>query len=154
MLLRPTASLALYLQQVGRALRPSDQPAIILDCAGNSLTHGMPDDLHDWTLEDVQKAKKGGVAPVPVRVCPRCFSVHRPAPVCPFCGHVHLVQREMPSEEDIALEEVSREELARRRRIEVGRARTLEQLQEVARQRGYKPGWAENVLRSRQVKRL
>jgi len=44
-LLRPTKSLSLHLQQVGRALRPlpGKTEAIILDHAGNSLRHGLPD---------------------------------------------------------------------------------------------------------------
>ena len=51
-LLRPTWSLALYLQQVGRALRtaPGKDRAIILDHVGNHLRHGLPDDPRDWSL--------------------------------------------------------------------------------------------------------
>jgi superfamily II DNA or RNA helicase len=150
LLLRPTASLALYLQQVGRALRPSDQPAMVLDCAGNSLVHGMPDDLHEWSLDDIQKAKKGGVAPVPVRVCPRCFSVHRPALVCPFCGHVHHVTQRVLEEEDVLL--VDRTEELRAKRREVGQARDRAALLEIAKQRGYKPGWADRILAARTSK--
>ena len=52
-LLRPTASLALYLQQVGRALRPAPgkDRAIILDFAGNVSRHGLPDEPREWTLD-------------------------------------------------------------------------------------------------------
>ena len=52
-LLRPTQSLALYLQQVGRCLRPKPDggPAIILDHVGNVAVHGMPDVVHRWSLD-------------------------------------------------------------------------------------------------------
>lgn len=50
-LLRPTQSLTLYLQQVGRALRPKPIPAIILDHAGNVNRHGSPATNRLWDLE-------------------------------------------------------------------------------------------------------
>jgi DNA repair protein RadD len=50
-LLRPTQSLTLYLQQVGRALRPKPTPAIILDHAGNMHKHGTPKANRLWSLE-------------------------------------------------------------------------------------------------------
>ena len=70
-LLRPTKSLSLHLQQVGRALRPCDgkAEAIILDHAANSLTHGLPDDDREWLLEDRIRKRKGEASAVPVRQC-------------------------------------------------------------------------------------
>ncbi len=52
-LLRPTQSLTLYLQQIGRALRPKadGRPAVILDHAGNALRHGDPTAPRRWSLE-------------------------------------------------------------------------------------------------------
>ena len=52
-LLRPTQSLTLYLQQVGRTLRPKKDgsPAIILDHAGNVLRHGSPKTDRLWSLQ-------------------------------------------------------------------------------------------------------
>jgi superfamily II DNA or RNA helicase len=47
-MLRPTQSLALYIQMVGRALRRKPYPAVILDHAGNSSRHGLPDDERKW----------------------------------------------------------------------------------------------------------
>jgi len=49
-LLRPTQSLGLYLQMVGRALRPSDEKAVIFDHSGNIARHGLPDDERAWSL--------------------------------------------------------------------------------------------------------
>src|SRR5690606_24933507 len=60
-LLRPTASKGLYLQQVGRGLRtmPGKTEALILDHAGNVYRHGMPDARQEWSLEmDKARSKK------------------------------------------------------------------------------------------------
>ena len=70
-LLRPTQSEALYLQQVGRILRP--QPgkiAIVLDHVGSTLKHGFVDDVRVWDLDSKPKRQRKGrasalSAPVP-----------------------------------------------------------------------------------------
>ena len=51
-LTRPTMSLSLYLQMVGRGLRPKgDEDCMILDLAGNSLRHGLPEEGREWSLQ-------------------------------------------------------------------------------------------------------
>lgn len=57
MLARPTASLALHLQQFGRGLRGT-QPIVILDPAGNVLRHGLPTDIDEWQLDQEQEKRK------------------------------------------------------------------------------------------------
>lgn len=51
-LLRPTHSLAMFLQQVGRVMRPKPDgdDAIILDHVGSALKHGLPDSQRTWSL--------------------------------------------------------------------------------------------------------
>ena len=59
-LLRPTTSLGLHLQQIGRVLRPAtDKKAVILDHVGNLLTHGLAEDTREWSLDGIEKKKKG-----------------------------------------------------------------------------------------------
>ena len=157
LLLRPTKSEALYLQQVGRVLRPwsGKSHAIVLDHVGNIRQHGFPDEEREWTLNDrLKRGSKGGPAAAAVRECPECFAAFKPSPVCPSCGHKFIRQeggiQNLPGE----LQELRREEAQRRvRRREVGQARTLEQLLEVAKQRGYKPGWAYRMMESRKARR-
>ena len=69
-LLRPTKSLGMYLQQVGRVLRPKPDGnrAVILDHVANVRIHGMPCTPHEWKLEN-DKAK--GCAPM--AVCEECY---------------------------------------------------------------------------------
>jgi DNA repair protein RadD len=77
-LLRPTKSLALHLQQVGRALRPKKDgsKAVILDHVGNCLRHGLPDWDREWTLDGKIKRSKAA----PISICELCFQALK-APV-------------------------------------------------------------------------
>lgn len=153
-LLRPTKSLSLYLQQVGRALRPAEgkAEAIILDHAGNSLTHGLPDDVREWSLEDREKKRRGAATEVPVRQCGECFFVYRPAPRCPQCGHAPAVQARELEVVEGSLEEVDREIMAKKRaeRREEAACFTLADWIALAERRGYKSGWAYHRYQARQ----
>ncbi|SLK03908.1 DEAD/DEAH box helicase [Novosphingobium mathurense] len=155
-LLRPTKSLSLHLQQVGRALRPAEgkSEAIILDHAGNSLLHGLPDDAREWDLADREKKKRAAPSEVPVRTCEECYFVYRPAPKCPQCGHAVEVKAREIEVVDGVLEEVKKAE-PRAKFREQGKANSLDALIELGRQRGYKNPtfWARKVWASRQGRR-
>ncbi len=154
-LLRPTQSEALYLQQVGRILRP--QPgkiAIVLDHVGSTLKHGFVDDVRAWSLDSKPKRKKDDLAPS-VRQCPMCFAAFKPQPVCPMCGHEFPVKerRELTQREG-ELREMRRQDALERiekkeKRKEIGRARTLPELLALAKKKGYKPGWAYKIFYGR-----
>lgn len=133
MLLRPTKSLAMFLQQVGRLLRPSADglPAILLDFAGNCQTHGLPDDERDYSLEGRKKQKEGDVnGPPPPRTCPGCFGQVRIGPsCCPYCGEVLAAPQELPKMLTKAeLKEIKREEMEDRKkaRAEAAAAKVAE----------------------------
>lgn len=76
-LLRPTKSLGMFLQQVGRILRPKPDGsrAVILDHVSNVRIHGMPCTPHNWRLET---DKPKGVAPM--AVCEECYRAFAVAP--------------------------------------------------------------------------
>lgn len=151
-LLRPTKSLSLHLQQVGRALRPCEgkTEAIILDHAGNSLIHGLPDDEREWDLADREKKSRKAPAEVPVRQCEECFFVYRPAPKCPQCGHAaKVVAREIEVVEG-TLQEVEKAQVQRQRRMQESECHTLDDWRRLAAERGYKPGWAMHRWQARQ----
>lgn len=156
-LLRPTQSLGLYIQQVGRALRPSagKQYAIILDHAGNVLKHGLPDDERVWSLEEQEKkkrAKKGEGKEVSVRQCVECYACFKPTTnVCPQCGHVHAAKPRKLNEVDGELVEISAVLMQKKEaRKQQGRARTYEELLQLEKERGYQTGWAAHIWASRQ----
>lgn len=143
-MLRPTQSLSLYLQQVGRSLRPmaGKETAIILDHAGNSIRHGLPDDDREWTLEDRIKRARSAPAEVPVRQCPECYRVYRPAPKCPGCGFETPVATRTVEEVDGVLAEIDAAAVKREAKQEESRCQTLGDWQELAARRGYSSGWA------------
>lgn len=149
--LRPTKSLSLWLQQVGRVLRPAPgkDHAIILDHVGNTLRHGLPDDEREWSLDGRKKRAGGGGDAFPIRQCPSCFTVHRPAPSCPTCGHEYAAKPREIEQRDGELVEIEARRAQIAKRQEIGRATTREALQALAAQRGYKPGWVEHILRAR-----
>jgi len=155
-LLRPTQSLSLYMQQVGRVLRPAagKAAAIILDHVGNVNRHGFPDDRHCWTLDDgIRRAAAGPAAPS-VRTCPACYAAFKPAPICPCCGHEQPPSKARALQQvDGDLKELKREEV-RQRRTEQGRAQTLQQLIAVGHARNMRNpvAWAKHVLYARSLR--
>lgn len=167
-LLRPTQSVSLALQQMGRVLRPfpGKQRAVILDHVGNVFRHGLPDDDRQWSLDAKQrKGKQKQEAVLSIRQCERCFSVHRPAPACPTCGYIYPVKSREVEEVDGELEVVTRSDTRsdnfvtravakNQAKQEQGRARSFEELVEIGRKRGFShpQAWATHVWQSRQKK--
>ncbi|NBW17238.1 MAG: helicase, partial [Caulobacteraceae bacterium] len=151
-LLRPTDSLGLHLQQVGRVLRPcpGKPHAIVNDHVGNTLRHGLPTDPRDWSLEGRPKGQKRQSDAPPVRICPACFSaIPSAANPCPECGHeVEQARRELKVVEG-DLQELQAAAIARQRRVQVGQARTREELETIRLERGYSRGWTDHILRAR-----
>jgi DNA repair protein RadD len=155
-LLRPTASEGLFLQQVGRLLRPAPgkESAIILDHAGNTDRFGMPQDVREWELTtDVIRKKK---AKPGIRVCPKCFAASPArARLCGECGNVFEVQaRQDVVEKDGELIEKTAEEVARRRERQAqGMTKELQELIAFGKRKGYAEGWAQHVWQAREAKK-
>lgn len=161
MLLRPTESIALGIQQMMRCMRyQPGKTAKILDFVGNYTRVGLPDDPREWSLNKPVSKRRAinENGDFYIRSCPECYMTFKTAPVCPFCGHVYpLHPREIQAHQDIELTRISIEEatrvelLKKQARIEQGRAQSFEELIRLGKQRGYKnPAfWAANVLRGR-----
>ena len=93
-LLRPTQSLGLHLQQIGRVLRPAPgkEKAIVIDHVGNvaqckagawTLNHGRAEDDREWNLS----GKTKGTGPAPMKRCPECLAIiAASARMCPLCS--------------------------------------------------------------------
>ena len=154
-LLRPTMSEGLYLQQVGRALRVCDGKdyAVILDHVGNTKRHGMPTQDREWSLKGRKKKKRSEREEVNIGIaqCDNCFAVFSPAPVCPECGEIiKETARKAPEEVGGELVEVSAI-VKKAARMEVGRARTKEDLVRIASERGYKKGWVYQMMKLKNI---
>ncbi len=163
-LLRPTQSEGLYLQQVGRALRPAPgkQRALILDHVGNCLVHGLPDDDRDWSLDGAAKKKRGAKdqALPSLWRCKAfaCFAMNNAAATtCQHCGAAREVAARTIEQVDGELKPLTAEEIEairRKRKAEQGKAQSLEDLIELGKQRNYKNPifWARKVLQARGVR--
>lgn len=159
-LLRPTQSMGLYLQQIGRCMRPHAQKshAIILDHAGNCFRHGMPDDIRAWTLNGEKKRKKKTDVLPRIRQCEQCFAVFSVfLQQCPQCGAVVGASNprkiKQVAGELIPMDESRIALLKKAARREVGMSRSLEELIQIGKNRGYKPEWAYrlwHIRKSRQ----
>jgi DNA repair protein RadD len=82
-LLRPTESPTLYVQMVGRGLRPKSHTdhCLVLDFVGMVQRHGP--------ITDVTPPEKAGdgTGDAPVKTCPECAEiVHTSVKQCPACG--------------------------------------------------------------------
>lgn len=160
-LLRPTESVALGIQQMMRCMRyMPGKTARILDMVGNYTRIGLPDDDREWSLD--KPLRKRGLTDrngnFYIRCCPECYMTFATAPVCPFCGAEYpLHPREIQAKQDIELQRITAEEAQRvaeakkKSRIEQGRANTFEELVRLGKQRGYRnPAfWAAQVMRGR-----
>lgn len=145
-LLRPTTSLGLFIQQAGRALRPQPgKVAVILDHVGNYTRHGLPDDDREWSLNETVKPPKeySEDGKLIVRQCTKCYGTFKTGPaVCPYCGAViESTRKELENIESIELQQITAVE-KKQKRIEVGRARSYKELIQIGQERGYAPGWA------------
>ena len=114
-LLRPTKSEGLYMQQVGRILRPKlNKTAIVLDHVQNTLTHGFVDDEREWSLKQKVKRKKNADKAPAVQTCKQCFACFPPQRICPCCGYETPIQPRELSQDDAELVELNREAVRQR----------------------------------------
>jgi superfamily II DNA or RNA helicase len=164
LLLRPTQSLIIFLQQVGRVLRPKQDGsrAVILDHVGNVFRHGMPDEERAWSLEGKPKRS----AAIAVRQCPKCYAAFAPAPKCPNCDHVLVTDKPTRSaitQREGELAEVDAKQVAAERARELKRllaaahslpdAQARIAFQSIARNFNYKPGWVFMQMQLRRGRR-
>lgn len=169
-LARPTKSLGLYLQMVGRILRPAcrdcggdtlwnvgpcrhcgssnvKRAARIHDHAGCVMSHGLPDADREWSLEvRPPKGKKGeqGENAAAVRSCSNCFALYDPRlPACPCCGHIPPLAGRVVEEIREGVTAIPLEELAARGRSSSMAAKMTELRRLVSRARatGQSAGW-------------
>lgn len=157
--LRPTESMGLWLQQCGRVLRtfPGKNEALLLDHAGNTLRHGLPTADRAWSLAGVPKAGDSGGNTVSVRICTACFSAQPGRrPTCGNCGAKFPIESRTVAQKKGELEELTPEELTRRmERMQVGMTKDRKALIALGTQRGYASPerWADHILGARELKK-
>lgn len=159
-LLRPTKSLTLYLQQIGRALRPKPDggDAVLLDHVGNCHRFGLPDEDRNWSLAGKLKGPSKGPSQ-----CTRCYVVARARPSCDDaeCPAKKSASegREPPKEVDGELKAVQ-DPYAWAKGCNIALAqgeefkallrhagKSMDRLRQIARIRGYDNRWCWHVLK-------
>ena len=157
-LARPTKSLGLYRQMIGRVLRPLDgkADALILDHAGAVFMHGLPDDKIAWTLDSdkratntAQSGRSDGMASR-LTECPECRAIRLSGRPCPACGW-----RPTPRAEAVEVVEGELARVDRLRRTKstdwpaADRHNFYRMLAWIAQDRRYQPGWARHKFKEK-----
>ncbi len=91
--LRRTLSLTIYLQFIGRVLRPlpGKENGVIVDPVGNLFIHGFPDAYRKWALVGRLDAARGDedldTLKLSICICPHCGVMNAgDNTLCHFCG--------------------------------------------------------------------
>ena len=158
LLLRPTLSLPLFIQQACRVLTPVEgKKAIIIDYVGNVFRHGMPTMDRDWSLKKKVKEydNENDDGTLRIRVCKECFSTFEGGDVCPYCGaEYELTAIEIENIKEVQLKKVEEEKELKRQQYlssvadkvqyyeSVEQCTTWAELTEFAKMKNYKPGFA------------
>lgn len=161
-MVRPTMSLALYMQFSMRCLNPRPgKTAVIIDQVGNWERFGLPNADRDWKAlakSKVTPAKKMKKGDVQVIQCPDCFGVVEKSEVedntCPLCGYSPLVKKCGYAEQKAELLEITESDQVKRiKKIisdqvlmnvvgkRIDQLQSRKEFEAYAKLHGYKPGW-------------
>lgn len=140
-LLRPTQSLTLYIQQSMRSMRyMPEKTAIIIDHVGNCYLHGLPDDDRKWTLESKSRQE----TTVKIRECPNCYAVYAPTlNRCPYCNYkaTREIQKNSRKIVNIDLVELIRQEDLRKIKLCDANLTNFDEVVEFQKAHKYKFMW-------------
>lgn len=139
----PTKSAILHMQKIGRGLRinPGTEDLLVLDHAGNALRLGLVEDLHQAKLDMTkpgEKQERPAAAEKLPKPCGRCETLFT-GKTCPACGHVRVFTSNVES----AAGELVEITTGKKATVSLAaREARLAGLLWIARERGYKSGWA------------
>lgn len=151
-MLRPTKSLVLDIQQSMRSMRyqPS-KTAIIIDHVANYTRFGLPDDDREWSLDDRKKqGNSNQKSEVCTTMCTNCFAI-LPAGtrICPYCDYeIEIETQEKQIDETAGIEEITPDfimtadySLVKYSHMKPEDAMSVNDLKGIQQARNYKPGW-------------
>ncbi len=148
---RPTKSLVLYLQMLGRGVRPAADKTdcLVLDHSGVVHEHGFIDEPRHWNLrgqfalEEPKTSSKSGESKQ--IDCPECSAVFSGTRTCPECGYVLVPKGREVATLDGELIEIG----AGLPPEEIDRRQFHAELRGYVIEKGHKPGWAAHKFRER-----
>ncbi len=155
---RPTKSIVMYLQCVGRGMRLADGKIdmILLDMAGVYWDHGPIDEITNWTLSETikiaseknEQRKERNSRPIK---CLSCNHVYTGQLKCPHCGTIPVKEKygQDVEEIDAVLGEIVYKNGTGKEKSKKDRKATMEekqswysQLIQHGKNKGFKEGWA------------
>ncbi len=152
---RPTKSYPMYLQMVGRTLRPypNKKDTLIIDHSGCVYEHGFPEDAGNWTLS-TKKPKtrdriKDPIQPIEKQpfTCVRCDTVYAPNRddyACPNCALIPTKKERI-----VLISEGRLVEMPKIKPNANDKQNFYAQLLFYCRQKGYKEGWASHTFKQK-----
>ncbi|MGQ5708807.1 DEAD/DEAH box helicase family protein [Lactobacillus sp. PSON] len=158
-LLRPTKSLVVYIQQSMRCMRyQPNKTAVIIDQVGNVNRFGLPDKKRDWSLKDRKRINSAGSNDL--ITCPWCYATfNKHGSKCPICGHTlsdteeETHKKEQKNNKEAQLHEVTDKDfnltinyLSLKKPADLD---SVEELKEYAKIKGYKSGWVYYQMKNR-----
>ena len=151
---RPTKSYPLYLQMIGRTLRPypNKKDTLIIDHSGCVYEHGFPEDAGNWTLSTKKPKTKDRIKdPKPIEkqpfTCVQCDTVYQPTkdnPSCPNCAFIPTKKERI-----VLIKEGRLVEMPKTKPNADDKNNFYAQLLYYARQKGYKEGWASHTFKQK-----
>jgi superfamily II DNA or RNA helicase len=159
---RPTKSIVLYMQTVGRVLRTfkGKNFGIVIDHSGCVDEHGFVENISGWSLDvkgkigdKVKQIRGEGGEPKEI-TCVDCLSVFSGARMCPNCGHEMIPLTEAIPHYEADLVEVKTPAwiASKRWNKRTSWSEKIEffaQLLGHEKEKKYKKGWAANQYRER-----
>ena len=149
-LCRPTKSLAMYLQMIGRGLRPAPRKTecLVLDHSGCVHALGFATDDREWSLEghaDLATTRRARERSAGAdTTCPECHCIYTGGRQCPSCGF--YIE---PIGKDIVTLEGELVQVGEARPEGVDRRVFYVELRGFAVERGHKAAWADCKFRER-----
>ena len=153
---RPTKSISMYLQMVGRVLRPSlgKTDTYVLDHAGIVHEHGFVEEFEAWSLEGTatqnsEKSERDKKAAKEM-TCSKCSATWVGSRTCPACGHMLETYGKAVAflEGDLGMVEADKTVTKNKYTTEV-KAQWLGELRAYARDRGKADGWVAHTYRAK-----
>jgi DNA repair protein RadD len=155
---RPTKSVVLFRQMIGRGLRtaPGKTHCLVLDHSGAVFRHGFAEDRVEWALHEDRRAENATQSARSARhetslcTCPECSAVRMQGQPCTACGW-----RPQPKAQavDVANGDLRQVDRARRSLPNEWTPETREQFHRqliyIANERGYQQGWASHKYKEK-----
>lgn len=150
-LARPTRSKIMYLQMIGRILRPykNKENSMVIDHAGAIYAHGWPDEPINWTLNttEVLLRKEHDKKPPEKEpfTCLKCNYVYKPSkeyPECPNCAFMPTKKTKEILVKQGRLKELKKNKVADKKKF-------FAELKYYALLKGFQVGWASWIFKDK-----